>query len=96
MGLILSGGSFATCAAHGELWWTLTWPGALYHGPVVFSANFQGAQDNYGTVATVQTNVNSYYDDSHGYYWPMGINSSALLRNDSNNSVIYNVSLGWF
>jgi hypothetical protein len=96
MGLYLSVGGFTTSAANQTLYWTIGWPGNAYQGPIGVSSNFEGAEDNYGTVTTVQTSVNAFYDDSEGYYWPTGINYTAELRNDSDWPVIYNLSIGTF
>ena len=96
MGLQLSVGGFTTSAPHQTLNWTISWPGNTYQGPIEVSANFAGAEDNFGTVTTVQTSVNAFYDDSEGYYWPTGINYTAALRNDSDSPVIYNLSIGTF
>jgi hypothetical protein len=96
MGLALSVGGFTTSSPHQTLYWTFGWPGNLYHGPVAVNANFQGAEDNYGSVTTVDTRVNAFYDNSEGYYWPTGINYTAVMRNDSDSPVIYNISVGWF
>jgi hypothetical protein len=89
-------GGQATLAAHQTAYWTIWWPGNTYQGPIAVSANFVGAEDNYGTITAVETRVNSFYDDSEGYYWPMGINYTGVLRNESNSSVAYHLSVGWF
>jgi len=69
---------------------------AADHGPQYVSASFQGASDNYGTATTIQTSVVSSYDDSHGYYYPIGIGYTSQIRNDSTGPIIIRVNIGTF
>jgi hypothetical protein len=96
MGLQLSVGGFYTSGAHQTAYWTIWYPGNLYHGPIAVSANFESVENNYGTIATVETAVNAFYDDSEGYYLPMGINYTAVLRNENDWPLVYNLSIGTF
>jgi hypothetical protein len=91
----ISGGAVTT-AANETLWWTTTFNGKVYVGPLYVSANFVGGESNYGTVTTVQTSVNAFEDTSLTSFWPTGINYSSVLRNDSPWPITYNLSLGWF
>ncbi len=95
MPLQLIVGGTATAAANETLYWTITFPGEKYVGPIDASANFESG-DNYGTVTTVQTSVNSFEDTSLPSYYPQGTNYTSVLRNDTAFSVIYNLSIGWF
>jgi len=94
--LQLISGGVATAAANQTLYWTTTFNGEVYVGPIYVSADFVGAENNYGTVTTVQTSVNAFEDDSLPYYWPTGINYGSVLRNESPWPVSYNLSVGWF
>jgi len=85
-----------TVAAGATVYANWTYSGAVDTGPNYISAYFVGAEDNYGTVTTVQTSVNSFYTDQYDYYWPMGISYSAQLRNDSAWSVMIKVNIGNF
>jgi hypothetical protein len=58
--LQLISGGVATAAANQTLYWTTTFGGEVYEGPIYVSANFVGAENNYGTVTTVQTSVNTF------------------------------------
>lgn len=89
-------GQAVTAAANETLWWTITFNGEVYVGPLYASANFVPGENNYGAVNTLQTTVNAFEDDSLPYYWPTGINYTAVLQNGSPWPVTYNLSLGWF
>jgi hypothetical protein len=89
-------GGAVTTAANETLWWTITFNGEVYVGPLYASANGVGAEDNYGTITTVQTAVNAFEDTSLPYYWPTGINYTAVLRNENPFPFTYNLSIGWF
>src|SRR5436309_1500786 len=73
-----------------------SYEGLTDHGPQYVSANFIGADDNFGTVTTVQTSVISSCDDSLPYYWPMAISYVSQLRNDGTNAVLININIGTF
>lgn len=73
-----------------------TYDGATDRGPSYVSAYFIGAEDNYGTMTTVQTSVSAFYTDQYGYYWPTGISYGAVLRNDSQWPVMIKVNIGDF
>ena len=89
-------GGVVTTTANETLYWTITYSGVVYVGPIYASANFVGGEANYGTITTVQTSVNAFYDDSLPYYWPTGINYTAVLRNEDPWPIVYNLSVGWF
>ena len=73
-----------------------TYNGAVDTGPNYISAYLVGAEDNYGTMTTVQTSINAFYTDEYGYYWPTGISYTGVLRNDSEFPALITVSLGNF
>lgn len=96
MALMRNQGNTITAGPGAEIFTNWTYPGATDHGPQYVSAYFVGAPDNYGTVTTVQTSVNSFYTDQYGYYWPLGISYSSIMRNDSASPVIITVNIGNF
>ena len=85
-----------TLGAGATAFYNWGWNDATDHGPNYISASFQGAESNYGTATTTQTSVVSSYDDSHGYYWPIGIGYRGQIRNDSGGSIIIKVNIGTF
>jgi hypothetical protein len=96
MALYMNQFNQVTVAPGATVYTNWTYNGAVDTGPNYVSAYFVGAQDNYGTVTTVQTSVNAFYTDQYGYYWPTGISYSSQMRNDSNWSVMITVSIGNF
>jgi hypothetical protein len=96
MSLFMNLGNQVTVAAGATVFSNWTYPGAVDTGPNYISAYFIGAEDNYGTVTTLQTSVNSFYTNAYGYYWPMGISYSGQMRNDSSWSVMMTVNIGNF
>lgn len=76
-----------TVAAGGLVYHNWTYQGAVDTGPNYVSAYFIGAPNNFGTMTTVQTSINSFETEQYGYYWPMGFSFSSVMRNDSNSPV---------
>jgi len=85
-----------TLAAGASATWTWTYNGAVDTGPNYICAYWLGANDNYGTVTTVQTSITAFYTDQYGYYWPTGISYAGVLRNDTDWPAWITISIGNF
>ncbi len=85
-----------TVAGGADVFTNWTYNGAVDTGPNYISAYWVGAQDNFGTITTVQTSINAFYDDQNGYYWPTGISYSAVMRNDTQFPALITCSIGNF
>jgi hypothetical protein len=89
-------GNTVTVAPGASVFSSWSYPGATDHGPQYIDAYFVGADSNYGTITTVQTSTTAFYTDQYGYYWPMGVSYSAVLRNDGTTAVVMSVNIGTF
>ena len=96
MALLMNQFNRVTVAPGETVYVTFVYAGSTDRGPQYLSANFVGAENNYGKVTTTQTSVVSSYDDSDGYYWPIGISYAGELRNDGAFPVQITVNIGNF
>jgi hypothetical protein len=96
MALFRNQGNQVTVAPGATAFTTWSYPGLTDHGPQYLSADFVGAESNFGTVTTTQVSVVASFNDSLGYYWPTAISYAAQTRNDGELPVLYTVSIGNF
>ncbi|MGF6641403.1 hypothetical protein [Paraburkholderia sp. MM6662-R1] len=91
-------GSFTTAAAKQTLYWTTTFGGALFNGPIAVAANFEGGDENFGDLTAGNITVSAVEGNSSepDAYYPVSFSYSFPIVNDSPWPLAYNLAIGTF